>query len=133
MKMPEMSLLTWQKKYGTEKACSKALFKVRWPDGFYCPQFPSQFGSIEDARAFCQDFFEYYNKEHRHSGIGLVTPEQLHHGFAQDVYDQRCFTLKNASDKNPERFRGKKPQPPALPKAAWINKPKQEKPDVIRA
>ena len=38
MKMPEMSLLTWQKKYGTEKACSKALFKVRWPDGFYCPR-----------------------------------------------------------------------------------------------
>lgn len=99
----------------------------------YCPQFPSQFGSIEDARAFCQDFFGYYNREHRHSGIGLVTPEQLHYGFAQNVYDQRCFTLNNAFEKNPERFRGKKPQPPALPKAAWINKPKQEKPDVIRA
>ena len=99
----------------------------------YCPQFPSQFGSIEDARAFCQDFFGYYNREHRHSGIGLVPTEQLHYGFAQNVYDQRCFTLNNAFEKNPERFRGKKPQPPALPKAAWINKPKQEKPDVIRA
>ncbi len=99
----------------------------------YCPQFPNHFGSIEDARVFCQDFFGYYNKEHRHSGIGLVTPEQLHYGFAQDVYDQRCFTLKNAFEKNPERFKGKKPQPPALPEAAWINKPKQEKPDGIRA
>lgn len=99
----------------------------------YCPQFPSRFGSIENARVFCQDFFGYYNKEHHHSGIGLVTPEQLHYGLAQDVYDQRCIILKNAFEKNPERFRGKIPQPPALPEAAWINKPKQEKTDVIRA
>lgn len=98
----------------------------------YCPQFPGRFGSIEDARAFCQDFFGYYNKEHRHSGIGLVTPEQLHYGRAQEVYDQRCIILKNAFEKNPERFRGKISQPPALPEAAWINKPKQEKTDVIR-
>lgn len=38
MKMPKMSLLAWQKKYGTERACAKALIKVRWPDGFYCPR-----------------------------------------------------------------------------------------------
>jgi putative transposase len=99
----------------------------------YCPQFPGQFGSIEDARVFCQDFFGYYNKEHRHSGIGLVTPEQLHYGLAQKVFDQRCLILENAFEKNPERFRGKRPQPPTLPEAAWINKPKQEKTDVIRA
>ena len=98
----------------------------------YCPQFPSRFGSIEDARVFCQDFFGYYNKNHHHSGIGLVTPEQLHYGLAQDIYAQRCIILENAFEKNPEQFRGKKPQPPALPQAAWINKPKQEKPDVIR-
>ena len=99
----------------------------------YCPQFPSQFGSIEDARVFCQDFFGYYNKNHHHSGIGLVTPEQLHYGLAQDIYDQRCIILENAFEKNPERFKGKKPLPPVLPDAAWINKPKQEKTDVIRA
>ena len=78
-------------------------------------------------------FFGYYNKNHHHSGIGLVTPEQLHYGMAQDFYDQRCISLENAFEKNPERFRRKKPLPPALPEAAWINKPKQEKPDVIRA
>ena len=98
----------------------------------YCPQFPSRFGSIEDARSFCQDFFGYYNKDHHHSGIGLVTPEQLHYGLAQNIYDQRCVILENAFEKNPGRFRGKKPQPPALPEAAWINKPKPEQPDVIR-
>ena len=95
-------------------------------------EFPGRFGSIEDARAFCQDFFGYYNKEHRHSGIGLVTPEQLHYGQAQEVYDQRCIILKNAFEKKPERFRGKISQPPALPEAAWIKKTKQEKTDVIR-
>jgi len=99
----------------------------------YCPKFPDRFGGIEDARMFCQDFFGYYNKEHRHSGIGLVTPEQLHYGLAQEVYDQRSTILKNAFEKNPERFKGKIPHPPILPEAAWINKPKQEKTDVIRA
>ena len=99
----------------------------------YCPQFPSCFGSIEDARMFCQDFFGYYNKEHHHSGIGLITPEQLHYDLAQEIYDQRCLILKKAFDKNPGRFRGKIPQPPALPEAAWINKPKQKESDMIRA
>ncbi len=112
----------------TDNPYSEAQFKTLK----YCPQFPSRFGSIEDARVFCQDFFSYYNKEHRHSGIGLVTPEQLHYCLAQDVYDQRASVLKNAFEKNPARFRGIKPQPPALPEAAWINKPKQETTDVIR-
>lgn len=98
----------------------------------YCPQFPSRFGSIEDARAFCQDFFGYYNKEHHHSGIGLVTPEQFHYGLAQDVYDQRSLVLKNAFDKNPARFKGKIPLPPSLPDSAWINKPKKEESEHIR-
>ncbi len=97
----------------------------------YCPKFPGHFGSIEDARAFCQDFFGYYNKEHYHSGIGLVTPEQLHYGLAQDIYDCRCRTLELAFENNPMRFKGKIPQPPALPDAAWINKPKQDNKELV--
>lgn len=93
----------------------------------YCPQFPGQFGSIEDARMFCKDFFGYYCKEHHHSGIGLVTPEQLHYGLAQQIYDERANVLLKAYDKNPMRFKGKLPKPPSLPIAAWINKPKPEK------
>ena len=88
---------------------------------------------IEDARSFCQDFFAYYNKEHHHSGIGLVTPEQLHYDLAQEVYDYRSLILKQAFEKNPERFKGKIPRPPALPEAAWINKPKQKESDMVRA
>ena len=65
----------------------------------YCPQFPGRFGCIQDARSFCQPFFAWYNKEHRHSGIGLMTPEQVHYGLAQKVYEDRCQVLRNAYEK----------------------------------
>jgi len=92
----------------------------------YCPEFPDRFGSIQDARAFCGPFFNWYNKEHRHSGIALMTPEQVHYGKAQVVFDFRSQVLVNAFERNPLRFKGKLPKPIALPKAAWINKPKTE-------
>jgi len=89
----------------------------------YCPEFPDRFGSIQDTRAFCGPFFSWYNKEHRHSGIALLTPEQVHYGMAQMVNAQRARVLEAAFEKNPIRFKGKMPKPFALPKAAWINKP----------
>lgn len=89
----------------------------------YCPQFPERFGAIEDARAFCQPFFTWYNKEHHHSGIALMTPEQVHYGFADQIADQRSEVLRAAFLKHPERFKGKMPTPQPLPEAAWINKP----------
>lgn len=54
----------------------------------YRPEFPGRFGSIEDARAFCQVFFLCYNTEHRHSGIGLHTPADVHYGRAETVRAQ---------------------------------------------
>ena len=58
----------------------------------YCPAFPDRFGSIEDARAFCEQFFNYYNHEHRHSGIGLHTAASVHHGTAVEVRAKRAVT-----------------------------------------
>jgi putative transposase len=92
----------------------------------YCPEFPERFGSIQDARYFCQDFFTYYNKEHRHSGIALMTPEQVHYGMADQIIKARSEVLQSAFGKHPERFKGKMPLPQPLPEAAWINKPKAE-------
>ena len=92
----------------------------------YRPGFPDRFGSIQDARAFCQDFFSWYNTEHRHSGIGLMTPEQVHYGMAEKIVDRRRDVLRMAFEKNPNRFKSKIPKPPALPKAVWINKPSSE-------
>jgi transposase InsO family protein len=92
----------------------------------YCPQFPDRFGSIQDARGFCQPFFNWYNKKHHHSGIALMTPEQVHYGMAQQIYHQRAEVLKQAFNKNPNRFKYKIPIPELPPKAAWINKPSSE-------
>ena len=89
----------------------------------YCPEFPERFGSIQDARSFCQRFFIWYNKHHHHSGIALLTPEQVHYGMADQMYRQRAAVLLSAFKRNPIRFKGKMPVPEKLPKAVWINKP----------
>jgi putative transposase len=89
----------------------------------YCPAFPERFGSIEDARVFCEQFFNYYNHEHRHSGIGLHTPASVHHGTATEVRAKRASTLDAAYAANPGRFRHRRPTSPKLPTVAWINKP----------
>jgi len=89
----------------------------------YRPDFPDRFGSIEDARAFCRHFFDWYNNRHRHSGIGLMTPADVHHGRALGVRDHRARTLDAAYLLHPERFVRKAPAPPALPTAVWINPP----------
>jgi putative transposase len=89
----------------------------------YCPAFPERFGCIEDARAFCEAFFSFYNHEHRHSGIGYHTPASVHYGTATEVRAQRAETLDAAYAANPARFRHRRPQPPELPTVAWINEP----------
>lgn len=88
----------------------------------YMPEFPERFGSLQDARSFCEQFFAAYNHEHRHSGIGLHTPASVHFGTAQQVREQRQITLNKAYAANPERFT-RRPRPPKLPEAAWINQP----------
>ena len=95
----------------------------------YRPDFPVRFGSLADARAHCQTFFAWYNTEHRHSGIGYMTPSSVHYGHAQAARALRQDTLDAAFLANPKRFKGRRPEPPALPTAAWINPPATEKND----
>jgi putative transposase len=90
----------------------------------YRPDFPDRFGSLEDARAFSQAFFTWYNLEHHHSGIGLMTPHVVHYGLAEKTYRARERVLLAAFQAHPERFVHKRPAPLALPKEAWINPPK---------
>jgi putative transposase len=89
----------------------------------YQPQFPKRFGCIEDAKSFCRGFFTWYNQDHHHAGIGLMTPDQVHYGQADRVYAARQTTLDHAFRQYPERFVNKPPTPPAKPIAAWINPP----------
>ena len=92
----------------------------------YRPDFPERFGSIEDARAHCQQFFRWYNHEHRHGGIGLMAPAAVHGGTAAAMRAQRALTLDAAFAAHPIRFKGIAPKPPALLTAAWINPPKKK-------
>jgi putative transposase len=92
----------------------------------YRPDFPARFGSIEDARAHCREFFQWYNTEHRHSGIGLMPPDTVHYGRSTALTEQRGITLDAAFIAHPARFKGVAPRPPTVPLAAWINPPKKE-------
>ena len=94
----------------------------------YHPTFPARFGSIEDARAFSRTFFAWYNAQHRHSGIGLLTPEMVHRGRGEQVRAARQVVLSDAYAAHPERFVRKHPEPPPLPTAVWINPPKEVPP-----
>lgn len=89
----------------------------------YRPEFPDRFGCIQDSRAFSQTFFRWYNTEHRHSGLGLLTPAMVHYGQAENILRQRQQVLDLAYQRHPERFVRSAPKPPALPSEVWINKP----------
>jgi hypothetical protein len=89
------------------------------------PDFPNRFGSLQDARTFCEQFFLAYNHEHRHSGIGMHTPASIHFGTAQHTHTQRQLTLNRAYTAHPERF-ARRPRPPHLPQVAWINQPTEQ-------
>jgi putative transposase len=95
----------------------------------YRPEFPKRFGSYEDGLQFCRGFFKWYNDEHYHSGIGLLTPSSIHYGQSEEIIESRTQTLRSAWGKRPERFVGGIPKSPSIPQAVWINapKPKNEK------
>ena len=90
----------------------------------YRPDFPACFATYEAARAFCHPFFTWYNTEHRHGGIGLLTPAMVHYGQAEAVRTRRAEVLAAAYLGHPERFVRRPPQVPMLPPAVWINPPK---------
>jgi putative transposase len=89
----------------------------------YRPEFPDRFGCLEDSHAFCQRFFPWYNDDHRHSGIGMLTPAMVHFGQAPAIWDKRQTVLDAAYFAHPDRFVRRPPIPLPLPKEVWINKP----------
>lgn len=91
----------------------------------YSPDFPARFGSFEEAEAFCRDYFDWYNQEHYHTGIALLTPAQVHYGEAEAVLARRQAALDAAFARAPERFGNRRPRVAALPETVWINRPAQ--------
>lgn len=90
----------------------------------YRPEFPAHFASYDEGRAFCVKFFAWYNDEHYHSGLRMLTPASVHHGQAGPILAQRDLTLQAAYAAHPERFVHGLPKPKALPETVWINPPK---------
>ena len=89
----------------------------------YCPDYPTRFGCLQDARAWAAEFFDWYNREHHHTGLALLTPADVHFDRAKDVLQKRQAVLQAAYEKTPERFVKGVPRPGQLPKAVWINPP----------
>jgi putative transposase len=89
----------------------------------YHPTFPERFGSLQDARSFCQGFFPWYNTAHRHDALGLLPPAAVHYGQVEEILAQRRGVLAAAYAAHPERFVRKRPEPLTPPTAAWINPP----------
>lgn len=89
----------------------------------YRPDYPDRFGSLVDARQWVRRFFAWYNEQHHHSGLGLLTPALVHTGRAETVRQKRQAVLRQAYQAHPERFTKGLPQPAQLPAAAWINAP----------
>lgn len=88
----------------------------------YSPRFPKRFASLAECRTFIDEFFDHYNHHHRHSGIGLHTPADVHHGRANQIRTQRQAVLDAAYTAHPDRFT-RPPRAPRVPEAAWINEP----------
>jgi putative transposase len=103
----------------TDNPYSEAQFKTLK----YRPEFPDRFGCLQHARRFCGPFFDWYNSEHRHSGLAMLTPHDVHYGLAEQRLAERAAVLAAAYAAHPERFPHGMPTPGRLPQAVWINKP----------
>ena len=103
----------------TDNPYSESQFKTMK----YRPEYPERFNEQKEARGWARGFFHWYNHEHHHSGLGLMTPAAVHYGLAEMVYEQRCQVLAAAYAAHPERFVCGEPTPPRWPDEVWINPP----------
>jgi len=99
----------------------------------YRPDYPGRFGCQADARSWARPFFDWYNNHHYHSGIGFLTPADVHYGRASRKIQERQRILQMAYQKFPHRFVKGEPKPPTLPEAVWINPPKASVPERLQA
>jgi putative transposase len=103
---------------------------VQFKTAKYHPSTPARFGSVEEARGWAQDLFHWYNEEHHHTSLGLLTPAQVHHGLTAEVLEARQEVLEAAYVQHPERFVRGRPQPAAPPTEVWLNPPLTPAPAV---
>ncbi len=93
------------------------------------PEYPKRFGCIEDARTFCLSLFDRYDRDRHHSGLGLMTPDRVHHSQVDAIYAARQSVLDRAFTETPQRSVRATPEPPAKRIAAWIDPPPKTEAD----
>jgi putative transposase len=103
----------------TDNPYSESQFKTMK----YRPEYPERFNGPGQVRGWARRFFRWYNHEHHHSGLGLMTPAAVHYGLAEEIYEQRRQVLAAAHADHPERFVHGEPTPPRWPEEVWINPP----------
>jgi putative transposase len=113
----------------TDNPYSESQFKTMK----YQPNYPDKFEGLTHARRWAREFFQWYNQEHRHTGLALMTPAMVHYGQAESVQEQRQEVLDRAYLDHPERFVGGRPTPPELPEEVWINQPRKAHDDVLHS
>lgn len=110
----------------TDNPYSEAQFKTLK----YCPDYPLQFSGLQEARRWVGGFVQWYNHEHHHTGLALMTPATVHHGQVADVQEQRQRVLDGAYAAHPERFVRGRPVTPTPPQEVWINPPVTDQPET---
>jgi putative transposase len=89
----------------------------------YRPDYPNRFDNLDHARSWARAFFDWYNHEHHHTGLGLMTPTVVHYGQTDLVRAERQRALDRAYAAHPERFVKGRPLAPTAPDQVWINPP----------
>lgn len=111
----------------TDNPYSEAHFKTMK----YRPDYPKAFSGIEEAHNWTKAFVQWYNNEHYHSGLALLTPASVHYGEAERIRARRQQVLDAAYEDHPERFVNGKPTTPEIPQEVWINRPQSHHNNTI--
>ena len=93
----------------------------------YHAAYPGRFATIDEARSWMGDFIDWYNRTHRHSGLGYITPEQRRLGEDLGLFARRNETLRNAFEKHPERFPKRGPKEWKSRRVVYLNPSRETK------
>lgn len=98
----------------------------------YRPNYPGTFTDIDTARAWVNSYVSWYNQHHRHSGIALFTPAEVHNGTWVQRWQQRDQAHQAYYTAHPERFRNR-PHTTAPSPIVGINLPTEPDPNRLHA
>ncbi len=97
----------------------------------YRPNYPSKpFGSVDEARQWTLAFVNWYNHQHKHSGLKFVTPAQRHDGRDAMILRYRKQVYEAAKQRHPERWTGST-RDWKLKGEVWLN-PERNQPEKLR-